>query len=278
MATTGLATALKILFIVAAVGGLGVIATAWNMRTQIERFVDGEISRTDAENALAGFGGLVFVWSATFLAAGIVFIIWMWRLAKNNEALGRPGTLGPGWAIGAWFIPVANLVIPIIHLQQLWQGSEPTLGRDDPGWRNQPRSGLLWAWWACFAGSNVAYWAANVVNNSNQQEVDRLADAVDDLRTAVTLLTVAHVLMIGAAVLGVLVVSRLTERQQAAGDTLGATAPTVGYVAPPPSVAQPSAPAAWQPDPTGRFEYRYWDGTQWTDQVSTGGAQQTDPV
>jgi hypothetical protein len=28
----------------------------------------------------------------------------------------------------------------------------------------------------------------------------------------------------------------------------------------------------WLPDPSGRFEYRYFDGTQWTDQVSTGGA------
>jgi hypothetical protein len=33
----------------------------------------------------------------------------------------------------------------------------------------------------------------------------------------------------------------------------------------------------WQADPTGRFEHRYWDGTQWTDNVSNAGVATTDP-
>lgn len=40
--------------------------------------------------------------------------------------------------------------------------------------------------------------------------------------------------------------------------------------------AQQSPPPAWYPDPSGRFEYRWFDGTRWTDQVSAGGAQRTD--
>lgn len=39
-----------------------------------------------------------------------------------------------------------------------------------------------------------------------------------------------------------------------------------------------STPADWYPDPNGRAELRYWDGTVWTDHVSTGGQQSTDPV
>jgi len=34
--------------------------------------------------------------------------------------------------------------------------------------------------------------------------------------------------------------------------------------------------AAWLPDPTGRFQYRYWDGTQWSASVSRQGSQETD--
>lgn len=34
----------------------------------------------------------------------------------------------------------------------------------------------------------------------------------------------------------------------------------------------------WQPDPTTRHEYRYWDGSQWTDDVSDGGVTSVDPV
>jgi len=35
-------------------------------------------------------------------------------------------------------------------------------------------------------------------------------------------------------------------------------------------------PANWYPDPFGRFELRYYDGAQWTEHVSNGGATQTD--
>jgi hypothetical protein len=34
---------------------------------------------------------------------------------------------------------------------------------------------------------------------------------------------------------------------------------------------------SWQPDPFGRHQYRYWDGAEWTDQVSNDGVVSTDP-
>ncbi len=36
-------------------------------------------------------------------------------------------------------------------------------------------------------------------------------------------------------------------------------------------------PANWSPDPTGRHEYRYWDGQRWTDVVADAGVQSNDP-
>lgn len=47
---------------------------------------------------------------------------------------------------------------------------------------------------------------------------------------------------------------------------------------PPPAAAPPpSVPAGWHPDPMGRHELRYWDGGAWSEHVSTGGVQATDP-
>ncbi|MGY6500536.1 MAG: DUF2510 domain-containing protein [Acidimicrobiales bacterium] len=35
---------------------------------------------------------------------------------------------------------------------------------------------------------------------------------------------------------------------------------------------------SWQPDPFGRNEYRYWDGSEWTEHVSNAGEVGTDPA
>jgi hypothetical protein len=44
-------------------------------------------------------------------------------------------------------------------------------------------------------------------------------------------------------------------------------------------VSKPGPPGqtGWFPDPTGRFETRYWDGTSWTKAVMRGGTVDTDP-
>jgi hypothetical protein len=36
-------------------------------------------------------------------------------------------------------------------------------------------------------------------------------------------------------------------------------------------------PAGWYTDPTTKYSYRYWNGVQWTNQVSTGGNTGADP-
>ena len=39
-----------------------------------------------------------------------------------------------------------------------------------------------------------------------------------------------------------------------------------------------SPASGWQRDPTARHEYRYWDGSRWTDDVSDRGITTTDPM
>jgi uncharacterized protein YxjI len=36
--------------------------------------------------------------------------------------------------------------------------------------------------------------------------------------------------------------------------------------------------ADWYPDPMGRHQYRYWDGSAWTDDVANNGVQAKDPL
>jgi hypothetical protein len=53
------------------------------------------------------------------------------------------------------------------------------------------------------------------------------------------------------------------------------------YGQPPSFGAQPvmgMPPASWQADPTGRYPHRWWDGSRWTDRVTNGNFQATDPL
>jgi hypothetical protein len=44
------------------------------------------------------------------------------------------------------------------------------------------------------------------------------------------------------------------------------------------SAAAVAQPAGWHPDPSGRHELRYWNGTAWTDDVSDAGVAAKDPA
>jgi hypothetical protein len=42
--------------------------------------------------------------------------------------------------------------------------------------------------------------------------------------------------------------------------------------------ARPAVPAGWKADPTGRHQFRYWDGAHWTENVADAGNQSRDAV
>ena len=57
-------------------------------------------------------------------------------------------------------------------------------------------------------------------------------------------------------------------------DALLADVPVLPDAVVAPLVARtPTTPAGWYPDPTRRYEQRYWDGTGWTDNVARNGQQ-----
>jgi len=55
-------------------------------------------------------------------------------------------------------------------------------------------------------------------------------------------------------------------------DSAETTTPTTA-----PTTTVPNVPADWYKDPAGRYDFRYWDGSKWTENVSRAGASFTDP-
>ncbi|MEY2422740.1 MAG: molecular chaperone DnaK [Acidimicrobiaceae bacterium] len=90
-----------------------------------------------------------------------------------------------------------------------------------------------------------------------------------------------HAIALGAAIAAAAAVVGTTTAEMAAAASVVATPeePVVSRTVTTSIAAPPAAlEAGWQTDPTGRHEYRYWDGSAWTDDVSDSGVGSTDPM
>jgi len=207
---SGLASALTILFTLDAIAGVFGLIAIGNRIKVIDDFQSGNfagdiIKRARDADDLATAAAVMYLLLA--LATAVVFIVWMWRAAKNNEALGRMNPrLGPGWAIGGWFIPIANFVIPVLMMQDLWRGSDPAVPRGDPGWRTGRGSGVVGWWWAFWLGGIIRVF----IRDDNSDSRGKLSD----IKRGNQLAFVAFVAHTVAAVLAIRLVRRLTARQE----------------------------------------------------------------
>ena len=204
-------TALTVLFWVIVAANAVFLVVLLNQRAVGEDEYDQLLPDLDrvnsADNAVAG--GAIAVFLLT-IAIAVLFIIWMWRAANNNEALGRRNPrLSDGWAIGGWFIPVANFVLPVLIMQDLWRGSDASVPRDHPDWRQAPGSALIGVWWGLLVASVVGRFASRANANAAGE-----FESFSDYRASNTLAVLATLLAIGAAVLAVSVVRRLARRQE----------------------------------------------------------------
>ena len=142
------------------------------------------------------------------LAIFVLLVIWLYRAAKNNEALGRLNPrLGSGWAIGGWFIPIANLVIPFIIMDDVWRGADPSIPRGDPNWRRSSTLGAIWAWLV----TAVIFTIPSVIASSGG---DVRADEPDKVRRDDILRIVGAFGAILAAVFAIIVTRRVAARQE----------------------------------------------------------------
>ncbi|MFF7716038.1 DUF4328 domain-containing protein [Streptomyces sp. NPDC087659] len=144
------------------------------------------------------------VQTVTFLVCGIVFIVWF-RQMRENAQLFAPDAhrKSPGWAVWGWIVPVVSLWFPRRITLDIWTASE--LRREVPDAPRTPVT-LVNVWWTV--------WICDVTLSNLASRYLVRADEADAIKQAVGLLMVADVLDIGAAVMAILVVRRLTRMQQ----------------------------------------------------------------
>jgi hypothetical protein len=279
---SGLANALRVLLLLAAVLSAALAYLAVRMRAALDAVApDAANPQAAAGSEVDAFFGGASIYFLALAGIGVLFVVWLWRAAKNNRAFGRPGALAPGWAIGSWFIPLGSLVIPGVMVQQLWKGADSTVPRGDPGWRRAPANAQIWFWWVAYvAAQGLTFVGFTLAGQSDDPQGDitvaDLLSRIDDVHLGVTLFVAGQLLMIVAAALGAAMVVGLSRHQAEAAALLGSTGAdgASAWLA----ASRPSSPPAWHRDPTGRYDLRYWDGHLWTEHVTRDGNQTTDPV
>lgn len=222
-----LAKALQILL--AAVGGVSLIVDAWVfsvLRTgtfvlhtpasSADRFEPSYWTGTALPN-------VAWIPSLVSWAVIVVWLIWQHQSTANLWARGYAGLkTRPGWAVGWWFIPFANLAMPLVAMLELDRRSTPD---------GTPRraGGVLGWWWAAWLASSVvpAIGAISAGMAAFVDEIQRLdtrgpAPTTFDFTAAAHAIApwilVAGVLQLIAAALAILVVRRIDEGQRAFAD------------------------------------------------------------
>jgi hypothetical protein len=84
------------------------------------------------------------------IGTAVTFCLWLYQAESNLQLLSVSGLhYSPAWAIGWFFIPGANFVLPVMVMQELYKASDPTIPPQKPlEWRNASPNLLIFAWWA----------------------------------------------------------------------------------------------------------------------------------
>ncbi|MDM7924087.1 MAG: DUF4328 domain-containing protein [Pyrinomonadaceae bacterium] len=182
--------------------------------------------------------GLVYLMLGPIAIATIVgFLMWLYRAHSNLPALQAQHTsFTPGWAVGWWFIPFANLVKPFQAVREVWAESDPDIPQEmsflSASLHSAPTyMGFWWAFWII----------SNIISNITSRVYN--PDRMDELVVGGVLFTLSGITTAIAAVLAIKVVRDTTNRQEERSKNVRSV---MNIQPPPPPTFYPEpAPGGW---------------------------------
>lgn len=176
---------------------------------------------------MVGLGSLQIL---IYIATVVCFLMWLHRCYVNLYSFGTPTnaiSYSAGWAVGSFFIPFVNLVVPYRAVKELWRNSA-----SNAFLRSASRPGWFPFWWLFWLLSNFA---------SNAYFRMTLRD--DTPREFIAIAgVITSALSIIAAIFAIVVIEDITLRQEEASASLGLGQPP--RQPPPPPTFESSYPAS----------------------------------
>jgi hypothetical protein len=84
------------------------------------------------------------------LACYILVACWIYRANANAHLFSSEMTITPGWSVGWFLVPFANLVMPYRGVNEAWQASQKAAGRYEAA-----ESPLVGWWWGLWIANNI---------------------------------------------------------------------------------------------------------------------------
>jgi uncharacterized protein DUF4328 len=141
-----------------------------------------------------------------YLTTVVCFAAWLYRAYGNLRVLNpsRPITYTPTLAVGSFFIPFVNLIVPYRAVRELWQKSGP---REERLLSEPSPPATFPVWWLFWLLASIV---GNIAMRASFDESVPMSDA-----TVISM--VSSVLYIVAAVFAYLVVDAIDKRQEPTG-------------------------------------------------------------
>ena len=179
--------------------------TYWEINTlneymALDYLEEEEITNYDVATMVSGLIGLisftVYVWAI------VAFIQWFRRAYFNLHSIKTPGLrYQEGYAVGGWFIPLANLYIPYRIMHDVWHNLKIL----EFGVTRNISHSFVGIWWTFF-----------LVNSTISNIVGRmafLAETLDEMQSVNWGYLVSAAIEIPATIVAILIVAKLEKAE-----------------------------------------------------------------
>lgn len=158
------ATSLLLVLIVAEFLFAGHTLLFLNYLSQFQQGLNPDPTTVDLVGGITGI-----LYAVVFFSCLIVSGMWIYRAAYNALQFSSNEEIKPGWAVGWYFVPIANLWMPYQALKRVWVESV----KAEPG-------GFFGWWWGAWILSNIlANLSFRSWNNATMAEQMQTASYID---------------------------------------------------------------------------------------------------
>jgi hypothetical protein len=214
------------MWLVATLGTLAVVATITipfraihiGLIHRVEHLAP--VSESEVRASTDRLNAMGVIEAVLMLVIVVLWLLWQYRAQSNLAALGAENLrYTPGWAVGWWFIPIANFAIPYLTVRELVKASNPEAGAID--WAATRTPAIIPLWWGA--------WLAHIILASAGAAVAGDPDTATFAQLAARegLLIASNGMEIAAAVLAIVLILKVDRLQERRRERVAALAQAV---------------------------------------------------